>query len=232
MAIKKTTNFYIEIFRMTDLKTISRQLAQIMIDIGAVKLSPENPFTWASGTIMPIYTDNRLLLGKEEYRNLVGQGFCEIIKTNQISADLVAGTATAGIPHATTLANALKLPMSYVRSEPKGHGRKKMIEGPILKGEHAILVEDLISTGGSALKAIKALREEGMQADNCLAIFTYGLEKAGKEFENNNCKLHTLLTFPDLVEHSISNNLITEKQKEMLNDWYQDPFEWGKKLNL
>ncbi len=215
---------------MTDLKTISSQLAQIMIDIGAVKLSPEKPFTWASGAVMPIYTDNRLLLGKEEYRSLVGQGFCQIIKTNQIPTDLIAGTATAGIPHATTLANALKLPMSYVRSEPKGHGRKKMIEGPILPGKNAVLVEDLISTGGSALKAIKALREEGMKAEFCLAIFSYGLEKAGKEFESNNCKLYTLLTFPDLVDHSISKNLITDKQKEMLNDWYQDPFEWGKKL--
>ncbi len=215
---------------MADLKTISGQLAQIMIDIGAVKLSPETPFTWASGAIMPIYTDNRLLLGKEEYRSLVGQGFCEIIKLNQIPTDLIAGTATAGIPHATTLANALKLPMSYVRSEAKGHGRKKMIEGPVLQNQSAVLVEDLISTGGSALKAIKALREEGMQADNCLAIFTYGLEKATKGFEDNNCNLHTLLTFPDLVEYSISNSLITEKQKEMLNDWYKDPFEWGKKL--
>jgi orotate phosphoribosyltransferase len=215
---------------MADLKTISEQLAQIMIDIGAVKLSPENPFTWASGAIMPIYTDNRLLLGKEEYRSLVGQGFCEIIKLNQIPADLIAGTATAGIPHATTLANALKLPMSYVRSEAKGHGRKKMIEGPVLQDQNAVVVEDLISTGGSALKAIKALRDEGMQADNCLAIFTYGLKKATEEFENNNCNLHTLLTFPDLVEYSISNSLITEKQKEMLNDWYKDPFEWGKRL--
>ena len=215
---------------MADLKTISRQLAQIMIDIGAVKLSPENPFTWASGAIMPIYTDNRLLLGKEEYRRLVGQGFCEIIKSKQIPVDLISGTATAGIPHATTLANALKLPMSYVRSEAKGHGRKKMIEGLILQNQNAVLVEDLISTGGSALKAIKALREEGMEADNCLAIFTYGLKKATEEFKNIHCGLHTLLTFPDLVEYSIINKLITEKQKEMLNDWYKDPFEWGKKL--
>jgi orotate phosphoribosyltransferase len=215
---------------MVDLKTISRQLAQIMIDIGAVKLSPENPFTWASGALMPIYTDNRLLLGKEEYRRLVGQGFCEIIKSKQIPVDLISGTATAGIPHATTLANALKLPLSYVRSEAKGHGRKKMIEGPILKNQNAVLVEDLISTGGSALKAIKALREEGMQADNCLAIFTYGLKKATEEFENSNCNIHTLLTFPDLVEYSITNKLITEKQKETLNNWYKDPFEWGKKL--
>jgi len=230
LAIKKTTNFYIEISKMTDLKTISNRLAQIMIDIGAVKLSPENPFTWASGAIMPIYTDNRLLLGKEEYRSLVGQGFCEVIKLNQVPADLIAGTATAGIPHATTLANVLKLPMSYVRSEAKGHGRKKLIEGPVLENQNAVLVEDLISTGGSALKAIKALREEGMQADNCLAIFTYGLGKATEEFKNNNCKLHTLLTFPDLVEYSISNKLISEKQKDMLNDWYKDPFEWGKKL--
>ena len=144
MAIKKTTNFYIEISKMTDLKTISNRLAQIMIDIGAVKLSPENPFTWASGAIMPIYTDNRLLLGKEEYRSLVGQGFCEVIKLNQVPADLIAGTATAGIPHATTLANVLKLPMSYVRSEAKGHGRKKLIEGPVLENQNAVLVEDLI----------------------------------------------------------------------------------------
>jgi orotate phosphoribosyltransferase len=215
---------------MADLKTISGRLTQIMIDIGAVKLSPENPFTWASGAIMPIYTDNRLLLGKEEYRSLVGQGFCEIIKSKQIPIDLVSGTATAGIPHATTLANTLKLPMSYVRSEAKGHGQKKMIEGPILQNKKAVLVEDLISTGGSALKAIKALREEGMQADHCLAIFTYGLKKATEEFENSDCNLHTLLTFPDLVEYSITNKLITQKQKEMLNDWYKDPFEWGKKL--
>lgn len=215
---------------MADLKPISERLAQIMIDIGAVKFSPENPFKWASGAIMPIYTDNRLLLGKEEYRSLVGQGFCEIVKNNQISADLIAGTATAGIPHATTLANALKLPMSYVRTEAKGHGRKKMIEGPILENQNAVLVEDLISTGGSALKAIKALRGEGMHADNCLAIFTYGLEKATEEFKNNNCNLYTLITFSEMVEYSISNKLITEKQKDILNDWYKDPFEWGKML--
>lgn len=216
---------------MADLKTISNQLAKIVIEIGAVKLSPENPFTWASGAIMPIYTDNRLLLGKAEYRNLVSEGFCEIIKNDHIPVDLVAGTATAGIPHATTLANALELPLSYVRSEPKGHGRKKMIEGPVLPNQNAVLVEDLISTGGSALKAIKALREEGMQADNCLAIFTYGLKKATEEFYNSNCNLHTLLTFPDLVEYSITNKLITEKQKDILNDWYKDPFEWGKSFD-
>jgi orotate phosphoribosyltransferase len=212
---------------MADLKTISQKLAQIVIDIGAVKLSPENPFTWASGAIMPIYTDNRLLLGKAEYRNLVGEGFCEIIKNKKFPVDLIAGTATAGIPHATTLANALDLPMSYVRSEPKGHGRKKMIEGPVLQNKTAVLVEDLISTGGSALKAIIALREEEMKADNCLAIFSYGLEKANKEFIKNQCNLHILLTFPDLVEYAISNGLINEKQKEMLDDWYKNPFEWG-----
>ncbi len=228
MAIKKTTNFYIETFKMADLKTISQKLAQIVIDIGAVKLSPEYPFTWASGAIMPIYTDNRLLLGKAEYRNLVSKGFCEIIKSNQIPADLIAGTATAGIPHATTLANALDLPMSYVRSEPKGHGRKKMIEGPILQNKTAVLVEDLISTGGSALKAINALREEGMRTDDCLAIFSYGFEKANKEFKNNQCSLHILLTFPDLVEYAISNGLINEKQKDMLDNWYENPFNWGR----
>ena len=215
---------------MKNTKAISDHLAHIMIEIGAIKLSPEKPFKWASGNIMPIYTDNRLLLCEEEFRRFVSRGFCEIIQNNQISVDLVAGTATAGIPHATTLANDLKLPLSYVRPEPKGHGRKKIIEGSILLGENAILVEDLISTGTSAIKAIKALRGEGMHVDNCLAIFTYGLKNSINIFKDNNCKLHTLLTFPKLIEYSISNNLINNKQKEMLNDWYKDPFEWGKRF--
>jgi orotate phosphoribosyltransferase len=215
---------------MSNLKDISQQLAEIVIKIGAVKLSPEEPFTWASGAIMPIYTDNRILLGKAEYRELVSDGFCEVLKIKSIHADLIAGTATAGIPHATSLANALKLPMSYVRSEPKGHGRKKMIEGPVLQNKNAVLVEDLISTGGSALKAISSLREEGMLADHCLAIFTYGFKKANKEFAKNNCALHTLLTFPELASFAFKKSLITEKQKKMLNDWYKKPFEWGKSL--
>ena len=208
---------------------ISRELARVALEIGAIQFNPEDPFTWASGYRMPVYNDNRLLLGQGDHRTLVGRGFQEIIRRENLAVDVVAGTATAGIPHATTLANLLGLPLIYVRSKPKEHGMKNQVEGSIQKHQKAIVVEDLISTGGSALDVIQTIRKAGAFADNCLSIFTYSFRSSTRGFAEAQCRLHSLLDFPTLlqfVEESQSFNLV---QTELLRDWYRDPFTWGKR---
>ena len=139
----------------------SKKLAHIALEIGAIKLNPQNPFTWASGYRMPVYNDNRLLLGNAEHRLLIAEGFQDILRRENIHADAVVGTATAGIPHATTLANLLRTPLVYVRSSPKGHGMENLIEGVLTKSQNVVVVEDLISTGDSSLKAVEAVRKAG-----------------------------------------------------------------------
>lgn len=209
------------------LKSISVRLAETVLDIGAVKLSPKDPFTWASGYRMPVYNDNRLLLGKSEYRFLVSEGFQELIQFENLPVDVVAGTATAGIAPATTLANALEKPLVYVRPKPKNHGMQNQIEGPLNPGDNVLVIEDLISTGGSALKAVEALRAQGAKVSSCLSIFTYGFETASVEFEKYSCRLLSLLTFPFLIAFASQTDTISPQEKKILENWYQNPFDWG-----
>ena len=206
----------------------SEQLAEIILEIGAVKIDAQRPFTWASGYKMPVYNDNRLLLGNPEHRALVTEGMQSLITAANISVNTVAGVATAGIPHATSLANALKTPLIYVRPAPKEHGKQNQIEGILKKGDAVIVVEDLISTGGSALKAVEAVRQAGGKVDHCFCIFHYGFQKAVDQFQQAHCQMHPLLTFELLVQTGQKTGKISAGEKQVLDDWYKNPFEWGR----
>ncbi len=205
----------------------SERLAEIVLEIGAVKIDAQRPFTWASGYKMPVYNDNRLLLGNPEHRALVTAGMQSLITAANIQVNTVAGTATAGIPHATSLANALKTPLIYVRPAPKEHGKQNQIEGILDKGDAVIVVEDLISTGGSALKAVEAVRQAGGKVDHCFCIFHYGFQKTVDQFQQAHCQMHPLLTFELLVQTGQKTGKISAGEKQVLDDWYKNPFEWG-----
>ncbi len=204
----------------------SKELAKIALEIGAIKINPEHPFTWASGYKMPIYNDNRLLLGNASHRSIVGDALLNLVKKKNIVVDVVAGTATAGIPHATTLANLMKVPLIYIRPTPKEHGLKNQIEGILKTGQSVLLIEDLISTGGSAIKALSAIKENEGIVNHCACIFNYGFEEAKRNFSQANCHLSSILDFPDLIQYAENINTITSEQKDLLNEWYKSPFNW------
>jgi orotate phosphoribosyltransferase len=206
----------------------AQQLAKISLEIGAIKINPQNPFTWASGYRMPIYNDNRMLLGQADHRTLVAEAMKAIIDKEGFPADAIAGVATAGIPHAVSLANLMKLPLTYVRSSPKEHGLNNQVEGILKPGQQVVVVEDLISTGGSALKAVDTLRKAGGAVDHCLAIFSYGFTEAKQRFQKSQCRLHTLLDFDSLLQYAEQEGYIGSKEREVLDAWTQNPFEWGK----
>lgn len=211
------------------------RLAEAGLKIHAMKLNTEKPFQWASGYFMPIYNDNRMFLFYPEYRKLILNGFLEIIKSNNIQIDVVAGTSTAGIPHGALLAEALKLPFIYIREKPKAHGLKNQIEGidadKDLGGKKVIVIEDLISTGGSSAKAVKAVREANGSVDYCLSIFSYNLLTAVNEFSKleNPCKVMSILDYDTLIDTAIKTGYVTLKEQEALKAWRHEPFEWGEK---
>ena len=208
--------------------TFAHQLAKISLEIGSIKIDCKNPFTWTSGYRMPIYNDNRMLLGQAEHRALVAEAMKDIIGREGVSVDSVAGVATAGIPHAASLANLMKTPLIYVRSAAKEHGLKNQVEGPLKPGQNVVVVEDLISTGGSALKAVDAVREAGGVVKHCLGIFSYGFPETEQRFQQSQCRLHTLLTLETLLQYAVKENRISSGEKQMLDAWAQNPFEWGK----
>ncbi len=202
------------------------ELAAICLEIGAIKLNPMKPFQWASGNVMPVYNDNRLLLSAYEHRTFVAKKFLDIIRAKDIKADMIAGAATAGIAPAVTLANLMECRLAYVRPDAKQHGMKNQIEGADPKGAQVVVVEDLISTGGSVLKVIDAIREAGGTVQHCFCIFSYDFAQAKERFEEANCEMHSLLTFPTLLEHIKTSSRFTPGQIEILESWYQSPFSW------
>ncbi len=212
-----------------------KQIAKAGLDIKAIKLRPDNPFTWASGFRMPIYNDNRMFLFYPEYRGLLAKGFEQILQLEEIPYDVIAGTSTAGIPPATTLADHLGKPMIYVRDKPKNHGLQNQIEGidaeSDLQGRNIVLVEDLISTGGSSARAVQAIRNANGKCNYCISIFNYGLNKAVQTFGSLNprCEVRSLLTYDTLLEVAKETGYVNEQQSKMLADWRADPFGWGAK---
>ena len=205
----------------------SAKLSRMALESGAIRLSPEKPFTWASGYKMPIYNDNRLLLGKEEYRSFISQIFAKYSNASIEKLDVIAGTATAGIPHATTLADRLNKPLIYVRAIAKTHGMGNQIEGQLTEGQNVLLIEDLISTGGSAINAVNAIRKSGGIVEHCLCIFSYGFSDTQRRFDEINCNYHSILTFPDLLKEAQSMQMLSNEQIESLRTWHQDPFKWA-----
>ncbi|MBI4148123.1 orotidine 5'-phosphate decarboxylase [Candidatus Woesearchaeota archaeon] len=209
------------------------ELAKIALNIKAIKLNPKHPFKWASGFFMPIYNDNRLLLGKPVHRQFVAEGFEHIIRTNKIPYDLIGGTSTAGISPGTTLADRLHVPFIYIRDKPKDHGLRNMIEGidsdSTLDGKICVIVEDLISTGGSSLKAVQAVRNARGTVNHMLSIFNYGLPEATQQFADAECTVHSLLTYDVLLRTAKEQGTITADDVRMLEEWRADPFNWGAK---
>lgn len=199
---------------------IEKQVAQILLDVGAVELNPNEPFTWASGIESPIYCDNRLTMADPSGRKVIAKGIADLIRTHYPEATVIAGTATAGIPHAAWIADELQLPMVYIRSKPKGHGQGRQIEGKMKEGDRAIIVEDLISTGGSSLNAAEAVQREGYQVDGVVSIFTYGLNKADELFKQADLSYHSLTNFDALVEVAEANGTIQPSDIHSLMNWH------------
>ncbi|HBM3516988.1 TPA: orotate phosphoribosyltransferase [Listeria innocua] len=208
--------------------SIEKQVAEQLLEIKAVFLKPNEPFTWASGIKSPIYCDNRLTLGFPKVRQFIAKSLAEKIKENFGEVDVVAGTATAGIPHASWVSDLLDLPMVYVRSKAKEHGKGNQIEGPLTKGQKVVVIEDLISTGGSSLKAVEALEEAGAEVLGIAAIFTYGLDKGKKLLEESDTKLVTLTNYDELIEVALNKNYVTTEDMATLKEWKKNPEVWGK----
>ncbi len=197
-----------------------KEIAKVLLRVGAVELSPNDPFTWASGIQSPIYCDNRLTMSDPKGRKEIAEGLAELIRTRYSETTVIAGTATAGIPHAAWVADILELPMVYIRSSAKGHGRSRQIEGKISKDDKAIIIEDLISTGGSSLNAAAALRSEDVEVTGIVSIFTYELKKAEEAFAVENLTYHSLTNFGALIEASKEEGAIEEEAIAGLQDWH------------
>ena len=206
---------------------IKKQFAQKLMDIKAIKLQPNDPFTWASGWKSPIYTDNRKTLGHPSLRSFVKLELCHVIQENFPEADAVAGVATGAIAQGALVAEELGLPYCYVRPKPKDHGMGNQVDGEIKKGSKVIVVEDLISTGGSSLKAVTALREYGVEVIGMVASFTYGFPVAEEAFREANVKLITLSDYNAVVEQAAETGYIKEEEKAVLAEWRKDPSVWG-----
>lgn len=206
--------------------TTAENIARHLLEAGAVKLQPQQPFTWASGLRSPIYCDNRVLLSYPKVRSAVVEGLVDTAKSFS-GLDGIAGVATAGIPHGALLADRLGLPFVYVRSKAKEHGRQNQIEGRIEPGKRYLVVEDLISTGGSSLKAIDALRAAGAEIAGAVAIFTYKFPAAGRAFEQADVRLVTLSDYPTLLEQAAKLGTISAEDVRTLAGWREDPRGWS-----
>ena len=204
----------------------SDPIARDLLRIGAVALRPERPFTWASGRLSPVYTDNRLILSHPDVRDRVAQGFLDALAALG-PVDAVSATATAGIPHGALLADRAGLPFSYVRGEAKGHGRQNRIEGRIEPGQRVALVEDLVSTGGSVLSAAEALREAGAVPVAAFAVFTYGFAEADRAFAEASLPLRTLTDFETLAREAQTTGALGADAWDVLRDWRDDPVGWS-----
>ncbi|MBN1387859.1 MAG: orotate phosphoribosyltransferase [Bacteroidales bacterium] len=210
---------------MTD---TAKSIADYLLQIKAIKLQPSNPFTWASGWKSPIYCDNRKTLSFPEVRSAIRDAFVKKIKELYPGAELIAGVATGAIAHGVLVAEAMDLPFIYVRSGAKEHGLGNRIEGFFEKNQKVVVIEDLISTGGSSLMAVDALRDAGCNVMGMLAIFTYGFKKAEDNFRANKCNLYTLSNYEILVDQAKETGYITDSDIDTLTRWRLDPSVWGK----
>ncbi|CAI3319514.1 orotate phosphoribosyltransferase [Enterococcus cecorum] len=208
--------------------SIEQQVAQNLLAIKAVFLSPNEPFTWASGIKSPIYCDNRLTMSFPKVRRLIAKGLAEKIKKQFPEVEVIAGTATAGISHAAWVAEILDLPMVYIRSKAKDHGKGNQIEGQITPGQKMVVIEDLISTGGSVLEACQAAKREGADVLGVAAIFTYELPKGATNFNTAKLPLVTLTNYTTLIQTALEEGYISEADLALLTAWKHDPENWLK----
>ena len=202
-------------------------LAGFLLQIKAIKLSPAKPFTWASGLKSPIYCDNRITLSYPKIRTHIRQQFVQTILEKYDKPDIIVGVATGGIAQGALIAQELGLPFAYVRSDKKSHGLHNEVEGIVEKGQSAVVIEDLVSTGGSSLKAVDAMRQRGLEVKGMMAIFTYGLQQSEENFKTAKCELTTLTDYESLIRKASEENYITEKDLQSLIQWRLNPEAWS-----
>ncbi|WBU89965.1 orotate phosphoribosyltransferase [Cellulophaga omnivescoria] len=207
-------------------KDTAKKTAELLLQINAIKLKPENPFTWASGWQSPIYCDNRIILSYPIIRNYIREEMAKQVEELYGKPDVIAGVATGAIGIGMLVAEYLGLPFVYVRPEPKSHGRQNQIEGQLSANQNVVVIEDLISTGKSSLNAVKALKEAGANVKGMIAIFTYGFDVADKNFKTENIELHTLSDYPNLIQQASDTNYIKEQQLNTLLQWKSNPAVW------
>lgn len=212
---------------MKNMNDMAAQTANFLLQVKAVKLNNDNPFTWASGRKSPIYCDNRVTLSYPNIRTYIRQQFVELINEHFGDVDVIAGVATGGIAQGALVAQELGKPFVYVRSEEKKHGLTNQIEGEIHEGQSVVVIEDLVSTGKSSLIAVKALREKGCKVKGMAAIFTYGLQVADQNFKDADVELHTLTNYDALIEVARKEEYIQEHQMQSLADWRVNPEKWS-----
>jgi orotate phosphoribosyltransferase len=225
-------NFFVEInsvflSHMFNYIEAEQQVAEFLLQIKAIKLQPNNPFTWASGWKSPIYCDNRISLSHPTVRTYIRQQLTKLIQDKFGAVGCIAGVATAGIPQGALVAQELGLPFIYVRDKPKGHGRGNIIEGDDMTGKRVVVIEDLISTGKSSLQAVDALREAGYDVAGLAAIFTYEFDVATENFNEAKCPFVTLSNYSALIKYAEQHNYVTSADVDMLRKWRQDPSVWG-----
>lgn len=206
--------------------SFAKELALDLLEINAVILRPNDPFTWSSGWHSPIYCDNRLTLRYPKIRKKIALKFIDFIHSEYGDVDVITGTATAGIPHAAWIAGSLDKPMSYVRAKAKAYGLGNQIEGGIQKDESTVVIEDLVSTGGSAISVVEALRFISADVKAVLSIFSYGFDKAVQQFTDADIPLHTLTDYPTLIEVAKENNYVNEQDLATLAEWRKHPDTW------
>lgn len=207
---------------------ITKRIAELLLEAQAIKLSPEKPFQWSSGWFSPIYCDNRVALSYPDTRTFIKKALAELIRAKYPNAQAIVGVATGGIAQGALVADLLELPFAYVRPEPKKHGMGNQIEGRLEKGQSVVIIEDLISTGGSSLKTVDALREAGIEVAGMVAIFTYGFEVAANNFAAKNVQLDTISNYNALIEVALEHNYVNDSQLESLAAWRTAPEQWGK----
>lgn len=222
-------------FENYQLSDLIRNIIRKALEIRAIKIRPDDPFTWASGYRMPIYDDNRMLLTHPETRDMVVAGLYLLLRNEGIQPQIIAGTATAGIPWGAILAHELGLPFAYIRDKAKDHGLRNRIEGldsdKDFNNAKVVVVEDLISTGSSSVDAVKAAQQANGNIYSCLSIFNYGFPEAQKLFADLTppCMVQSLITYPILLEEAVRVNYLKSEQIDMLKDWSDNPFQWGEK---
>ena len=209
-----------------------KNVAEILLKLKAVSLNPKSPFKYSSGILSPIYTDCRILISFPTQRQVIRDLYISEMEKTDKKFDVIAGTATAGIPHAAWVADKLNLPMVYVRGKAKDHGKGNTIEGLVEKNQKVAVIEDLISTGESSVETAKALKEAGTNVDYVFSIMTYNMKKADDNFTDNNLRLITLTNIEELIDTAIEIGSIKQAEKKMILDWTADPIGWGKKMGF
>lgn len=208
-------------------KDTAKKTAELLLQIKAIKLSPNEPFSWASGWKSPIYCDNRITLSYPPVRLFLKEEIAKIVELEYGKPDVIAGVATGAIAMGILVAQELGVPFIYVRPEPKKHGRKNQIEGHLESGQNVVVIEDLISTGNSSLNAVEALKEAGAVVKGMVAIFSYGFKIADDNFDEKGVRLTTLSNYDDLLEQALESNYVTQKELKTLNDWRENPSKWN-----